>query len=155
MAPTAEEIRSLLEVQIAQDFAEKAGSSGKLRQPGPIASHFHDNVEYHLNGHEFQHAVKVKGAEKLKAEIVQPSVSEIPEVIDYSKPHECKVIQVIGGGQQSEWAAAVLKATATTVTGKPFNHESVLTLQFDSNGKIVHLKNYADTLHLHNIIQGI
>lgn len=28
-----------------------------------------------------------------------------------------------------------------------------MTLQFDNSGKILHMKNYADTLHLHNLIQ--
>ncbi|KAI0882910.1 uncharacterized protein GGS22DRAFT_169060 [Annulohypoxylon maeteangense] len=151
MAPTAQEIRGLLEAHIAQDLAEKTGSASK--QLGHIHNHFHDDAEYHINGHEFHHATELKGAETIKGEVSDGSLSEFPDVIDYSKPHDCKVLQVIGGGKESEWAAAVVKATATTTTGKPFNHESVMTLQFDSNGKILHMKNYADTLHLHNIIQ--
>ncbi|KAM0462366.1 hypothetical protein ACHAPV_003841 [Trichoderma viride] len=155
MAPSAQEIRNLLEVHIAQDLAEKAGNSGKLQQPGHITNHFHDNVEFQINGHEFPHATQLKGAETIKGEIVDGGLSDIPNVIDYSKPHDCQILQVIGGGPESDWAAAVIKATATTITGKPFNHESVMTFQFDNKGKIIHLKNYADTLHVHNILQDI
>jgi hypothetical protein len=117
MAPTTQEIRNLLEVHIAQDLAEKkSGSSGN--KAGLITDHFHDNVEYHINGNEFQHATQLKGAETIKSEVTEGSLSEINDVIDYSKPHACKVLQVIGGGPQSEWAAAVLKSTATTLTGE-------------------------------------
>jgi hypothetical protein len=122
MAPSTQEIRNLLEVHIAQDLAEKAGNSGKLQQPGHITNHFHDNVEFHINGHDFPHATQLKGAETIKGEIVDGGLSDIPNVIDYSKPHDCQVLQVIGGGPESDWAAAVIKATATTITG-PFLHD--------------------------------
>jgi len=154
MAPSAEQIRSLLEAHIAQDLAENRESGGKLKQHGLITNYFHDNVEFQINGHEFQYATQLQGSETTKAEVLSGGLSEIPNIIDYSKPHDCKVLQVIGGGDQSDWAAAVLKATATTLTGTPFNHESVMTIQFDNNGKILHLKTYADTLHVHNAIQS-
>jgi hypothetical protein len=159
MAPSAQEIRNLLEAHIAQDLTEKAANSGKPQQPGYLTNHFHDNVEFHINGHEFPHATQLQGAEAIKGELVDGGLSEIPNVIDYSKPHDSQILQVIGGGPDSDWAAAVVKATATQhvdhLSGKPFNHESVITLQFDNKGKIIHLKNYADTLHIHNILQDI
>ncbi|UKZ79104.1 hypothetical protein TrVFT333_006854 [Trichoderma virens FT-333] len=155
MAPSVEQIRSLLEAHIAQDLAEKAGTGGKAQKNGLITNHFHDNVEFHINGHDFQHATQLQGADTIKSEVVDGDLSDIPNIIDYSKPHDCKVLQVIGGGPQSDWAAAVLKATATTLSGKPFNHESVMTFQFDNSGKILHMKTYADTLHIHNAIQDL
>lgn len=120
MAPSAQEIRSLLEAHIAQDLAEKTGAAEKKH--GHITNHLHDHAEYHINGHDFQHATQLKGSEKIKSEVSDGSLSEFPDVIDYSKPHDCKVLQVIGGGQQSDWAAAVIKATATTNTGELFKN---------------------------------
>ncbi|KAI0533540.1 hypothetical protein GGR58DRAFT_486119 [Xylaria digitata] len=154
MAPTAQEIKQLLEAHIAQDLEAKKGPAGKLTQPGLLTDHFHENVEFKINGQEFHLATHLKGAEKIKAEATSGSLAEIPNVIDYSKPADCQVLEVIGGGPQSEWAAAVLTATATTFSGKSFNHEWVVTFQFDSDGKILHMKTYADTLHIHNILQG-
>ncbi|RYP21987.1 hypothetical protein DL767_009136 [Monosporascus sp. MG133] len=155
MAPTPQEIKSLLEGSISQDVAAKKGSTGNLNQPA-LAKHFHDNIDLHIHGQGFQHATHLKGAAAVKAAAAEGgSHADLSNLVDYSKPYDARVLQVIGGGQQTEWAAAVLKATGTAVNGKAFDHEWVMTLQFDNNGKITHLKNYADTLHIHNTLQGI
>lgn len=119
MAPTPQEIKSLLEGSISQDLAAQKGSAGGPSQPS-IAQHFHDNVDIHINGHDFQYATQLKGVEAVKAAAAEGgSHADIDKFIDYSKPYDAKVLQVIGGGQQTEWAAAVLKATGTTVNGEP------------------------------------
>ncbi|KAI1108451.1 hypothetical protein F5Y14DRAFT_83902 [Nemania sp. NC0429] len=155
MAPTPPEITKLLEAHIARDLANQklaAASGSAAEQDGPIFNYFNNDVEFHVNGHEFHLANQVKGIDAIKVAATNGALAQIPNAIDYSKPHSAEVLNVIGG-VDSDWAAAVLKATATTFSGKEFNHEWVITIQFDDSGKIVYIKNYPDTLHIHSILQ--
>lgn len=128
MAPTPQEITTLLEAHIARDLASQklATMSGSAaEQDGPVFDHFHDNVEFHVNGHEFHLANQVKGADAIKAAATDGALAQIPNVVDYSKPHSAEVVKVIGGSD-SDWAAAVLKATATTFSGEsPHRHQEL------------------------------
>ncbi|KAI1819368.1 hypothetical protein F4861DRAFT_534508 [Xylaria intraflava] len=156
MAPTAQEITKLLEADIAHQLSavKKSSLEGGLIQVGTLASYFREDVDFNINGQGFALATHVKGSEAIEVASTKSSLPPLAELLDNSKPIEGKVLQVIGGGPDSEWAAAVLKSTATTVKGKPFNHEWVITIKFDDNGKIASIKTYADTLQLQNIIDG-
>lgn len=128
MAPTPQEITKLLQAHIALDLAAQAlaaTSGSAAEQDGPIFDHFHDNVEFHVNGHEFPLAHEVKGADAIKAAATDGTLALVPNVVDYSKPHSAEVLNVIGGGD-SDWAAVVLKASATTFSGEsPHRHQEL------------------------------
>ncbi|KAK5624971.1 hypothetical protein RRF57_000687 [Xylaria bambusicola] len=149
MAPTPQEIKSILEGSISQDLSAKV-SSGKVNQPA-LLQHFNSNVDVHVNGQGFQHATQLKGVETVKAAVAPGgSHADVWDAVDHSKPYDAQVLQVIGGGSQSDWAAAVVKATGTAANGEslaPASNEivKVLTLRQVSHLTTNGLSPYSST----------
>ncbi|MCJ1339092.1 hypothetical protein MMC09_004381 [Bachmanniomyces sp. S44760] len=103
-----------------------------------------DNVDAKIVGYDHHFAGEHKGKEALTKNLRD----EIACIVDEDKVHY-EVINVIGGGD-SPWAAIEAKATGKSKTGKKLVHEHVYVVRFNGQGKIVKLRAYFDTHHLHN-----
>ncbi|MCJ1377272.1 hypothetical protein MMC17_000364 [Xylographa soralifera] len=121
---------------------------GKLTKQSAFDSHFTDDAEIIIMGQDHQ----LKGnhsKEDFKTEVQ----ARISKLIDYSKPGGAyEVIRVVGGGD-TPYAAIELKTTGTTKAGKPFVHEYVYMLRYNSERKITQMKGFFDSQHINSHVE--
>ncbi|KAI1930159.1 hypothetical protein LOZ58_003251 [Ophidiomyces ophidiicola] len=152
--PTNAEIKSLLESQFHSKLqnSDLHDDSETLFQFGHLDQLFSEDVEFHISGHEFHLGGKHQGLDSFKDHLDSDGMPSLSSIIDVTKPIKGQVLHVIGG-ERDEWKAAVLHSTATTQNNTPWNHEMVVLMRFNHDGKITELRAYADTQHVHNHIQ--
>lgn len=123
MAPTANDIKSLLESAIQSQLTKpkEALASQSLYDFGNLVDHFSDEIHFRIAGnpHEFALAQEAKGLHDFKQLLNTVSHSTLGSLIDTNQPITSEVVRVIGGGD-SEWAAAILKDSATSVKSEHF-----------------------------------
>lgn len=122
MAPSANDIKSLLESAVQSQLTKpkEALASQSLYDFGNLVDHFSDEVHFRIAGHphEFALAQDVKGLHDFKELLNTVSHKTLGSLIDMNKPITSEVVRVIGGGD-SEWAAAILRDSATSVKSEP------------------------------------
>ncbi|KAL8816571.1 MAG: hypothetical protein Q9191_008306 [Dirinaria sp. TL-2023a] len=110
----------------------------RVSDPSLFHTYFANNFTVTVNGTDFH----------LKGHHTDTDTfhSIYTRIVDHLKVDTLKVevVRVIGGGE-SAWATVVTNATALTRSDKPFHHEWVDLVRFDSHGKIVQMKEYLDT----------
>lgn len=123
MAPSANDIKSLLESAIHSQLTKpkEALASQSVYEFGNFADHFSDEIHFRIAGHpdEFALALETKGLHGFKQLLNTVSGRTLGSLIDTNKPITSEVVRVIGGGD-SEWAAAILRESATSVKSEPF-----------------------------------
>jgi len=156
--PSNADVKNLLESSFQSNLkSSDLKSTGEtLFQFGHLNDLFADDISVHINGHEFQLAGQHQSLDSFKDHLASDDVPPLSSVIDVTKPIQGSVAHVIGGtsGDDSDWKAVILKSTATTTNEEPWNHEMVVALRFNQDGKIIDLRAYPDTLHVHNHIKA-
>ncbi|GAP91099.1 hypothetical protein SAMD00023353_1501650 [Rosellinia necatrix] len=148
MAPTTATIRSLLE-KTPGNIAAKRSNPGSLFQLGGLEEILAPNVKVEIPGF----AVTVTGAEAIKSLSPHPEFPALASIIRLDQPLTSTVTHVVGGGSD-DIIVAITSSKATTHSGKPWDHESVLVLHFNNQDQIDSLKAYIDTKSISEHIEA-
>ncbi|KAF5027125.1 hypothetical protein F66182_751 [Fusarium sp. NRRL 66182] len=142
MAPTRDQISALLQQNPLQEHAQ-GDNPGSLLHFGGLESLFTKDIRISIPALD----IDIRGQEALSASNSHSDIPALTDIIDTKRPIETLPPQVIGGGSE-DWAVAVLTSKATTVSGKPWNHETVGLIHFTPDGKIDIVKAYIDSKHV-------
>jgi hypothetical protein len=117
--PSNEQIKHLIESHHDSRVA-KARTSGdmeELTRLGDMEDMLADDVEIHINGHDFHLAGKHKGKAKFGEISKSEAARTSQNAVDLDKDIHMEVLHVIGG-ENDEWKAVATLNRATTKTSE-------------------------------------
>ncbi|KAK3067419.1 hypothetical protein LTS18_001130, partial [Coniosporium uncinatum] len=75
-------------------------------------------------------------------------------IMDDSTPMRIKILNVIGGGPDDEWATVELRNEGKTKNGMEYNQTYCWCTRWNQEGKIVQVRAYLDTALVRDVIEG-
>ncbi|KAI1214323.1 uncharacterized protein F4807DRAFT_455964 [Annulohypoxylon truncatum] len=145
MTPPLNIVRQLLETQMLSQIDADYQANVKS---GNMIDNLADRVNFQIVSEATELSRQLSSREAVQSMVSSDSGPSLQKIVDNSKPIKTEIVHLIGN-EQSPWVAAVLRNAATTRAGKPFKHEWVMIMEFDSQDRISTLKVYPDS---HNLL---